>query len=204
MKRNVIVYGFSKNAGVFIQPAIKYILGEVKSTYVSEIDSAWKQFSSADVICINCGMTFYEMGLCFNIIEKVCENLPFIVCLSWQEVPEENLDVMLLHSVPVIMFDLESEEEFALCADAVRKGKNYRAKNTYNRNERFYCDRIENYLKLSRNQKYAFHYMMCGKSQKEFQIDFGFQSLSTASSHWNMVLQKFNVKNVYELRKLFR
>ena len=205
MSKNVLVYGFSRNAFVFMLPAMRYILGQNKFSHVRCVDEAWKSFYSADVICINCGLAFYEMGVCFNIIEKVfTEKKPLIICLSWQEVPEENLNFLLEHQVKLIMFDLENEEEFLCCHEAFVQGKFYRAKNTFNRDRRIYCDEMEIYERLSKNQKYAFHYMMTGMSQKQFQIDFGYHSLSTASSHWNMVLQKFGVSSHYELRAKFR
>ena len=205
MFKNVYVFGFSKNAFVFMQPALRHILGEHNANYVRTTDDAWKVFSKAEVICINCGQTFYEIGVCFNIIEKTCtENKPLIVCLSWQAVPEENLDLILAHHAQIIMFDLENEEEFAFCHKAIAQGKTYRAKNTYNRNRNYYCDNMETYSKLSKNQKYAFHYMMIGMSQKQFQIDFGFNALTTAASHWNMVLKKFGVTSHYELKARFR
>ena len=205
MSKKVYVYGFTKNAFVFLQPALRYILGQNQFNYVGSVEQAWKTLSQADVICVNCGLTFYELGAAFNIIEKLFpQSRPQIICLSWQNVPEENLDLMLEHKIPVIMFDLQSEEEFSLCSKAVTQGKSYRSKHTFNRNAELYCDNMELYSKLSKNQKYAFHYMMIGKSQKEFQLDFGFKSLSTAATHWNMVLQKFDVVNLYELRTKFR
>ena len=102
MSKKVYVYGFTKNAFVFMQPALRYILGQNQFNYVGSIEQACKTLSQADVICVNC------------------------------------------------------------------------------------------------------HYMMIRKSQKEFQLDFGFKSLSTAATHWNMVLQKFDVVNLYELRTKFR
>ena len=47
-------------------------------------------------------------------------------------------------------------------------------------------------------------YMMTGKTQKELQVDFGFNSLNTAASHWHKVLDKFKVRSVFELRSIFR
>ena len=132
------------------------------------------------------------------------EKRPLIVCMAWQAVAEENLDLLLEHHADIIMFDLENEEEFAFCHKAIQQGKSYRAKKTYNRNRNYYCDNMEIYSKLSKNQKYAFHYMMIGMSQKQFQIDFGFNALTTAASHWNMVLKKFGVTSHYELKAMFR
>ncbi len=110
--KKVCVYGFEQNAYLFMQPAIRYVLGNIKTSRVTSL-------------------------------EVIRENPPV-------------------------------------------------------------CDRVDTYYTLSKNQKYAFLYMMTGKTQKELKVDFGFNSLNTAASHWHAVLKKFNVQSVFELRAMFR
>lgn len=205
MNKKVCIYGFSNNASVFMMPAIRYIIGDASFTVLEQEPVLLKEKAAEfDVFCINASMAFYELGLALKMLRKENGLLPYTACISWDFVPEENLDIMIEYKVRIIMFDLQTEEEFSFCKTAFSKNKTYRAAATYVRSPYNYCDSLAIYNSLSKNQKCAFLYMMTGKSQKEFQIDFGFKSLATASSHWNMVLKKFNVENLYKLRMLFR
>ncbi len=200
------MYGYSVNAAVMLMPALRYVFGEVSFT-IEEKKALFlrEKDNNFDFICINAGLAFYEIEEAFVMLERGNPEKTYkTAAFAWDFVPEENLDMLLKYKTDIIMFDLKSEEEFAFCRTALLQNKTYRSKYTFNRNRNHYLDRVDIYNGLPKNQKYACFYMLTGKSQKEFQIDFGFKSLSTASSHWNMVLKKFGVKNVYELRKLFR
>ncbi len=207
MVKKVCIYGFSKNAAIFMMPALRYIFGTASFT-VFEFDPVLLkgQDENYDVFCIDASLSFYELELAFKMLQSDKGNLPYIACITWDFVPEENIELMVDYKIPIIMFDLQNEEEFSFCRAAVSQKKTYRTKTTYNREGQgtYYRDSMTIYYSLSKNQKCAFLYMMSGKTQKEFQIDFGFKNLSTASTHWNMVLKKFNVENLYKLRRMFR
>ncbi len=204
--KNVCVYGFDKSSYLFMMPAIRYILGTVRAYHTESIEYIRQHASESDILCVNCSISFYDLELFFKFVSDSCSDKkkPVILCLSWTGVPQENLDIMLHNKADLIMFDLESEEEFSFCRDAYLKGKSFRSQGTFGRGEEFYCDRLDIYNSLSKNQKYAFMYMMTGKTQKELQVDFGFNSLNTAASHWHKVLDKFKVRSVFELRSIFR
>lgn len=204
--KNVSVYGFGMNEYVFMLPAIRYVLGEIKPSRVLSLDDIREGRLDCDVFCVNCGMSFYDLELAFKFLEDSFHDRqkPTVLCLSWEGVPQENLDIMEAHKADLIMLDLREEGEFAFCRKAYLEGKPFRSKGTFARGEEFYCDRVDTYEKLSLKQKYAFLYMMTGKTQKELQIDFGFNSLNTAATHWRAVLTKFKVHSVFELRAKFR
>lgn len=203
--KNICVYGFDMNEYVFMLPAIRYVLGTVKASRVLSLDVIRENPPDCDVLCVNCAISFYDLELFFRAVaEGYGEKRPVVFCLAWDGVPQENLDIMLENKAELIMFDLKSEEEFAFCRKAYLEGKPFRSQGTFARGEEFYCDRVDTYYKLSKNQKYAFLYMMTGKSQKELKADFGFKSLNTAAAHWRAVLRKFNVSSAFELRAKFR
>lgn len=203
--KNVCVYGFGMNEYVFMLPAIRYVLGKIKPNRIYSLDEIRENPPECDILCVNCAMAFYELELFFKAVSKgYGEERPLVFCLAWDGVPNENLDVMQENEVELMMFDLRSEEEFAFCREAYLNGKNFRSQGTFGRGDEFYCDRVDTYHKLSKNQKYAFIYMMTGRTQKELQVDFGFNSLNTAASHWHAVLTKFKVKSAFELRSKFR
>ena len=159
-----------------------------------------------DVFCVNCGMSFYDLELVFKFLDNSFRDRqrPTVFCLSWEGVPQENLNIMEAYKAELIMFDLRNEEEFSFCRNAFLEGKNFRSDGTFARGDEFYCDRVDTYEKLSPKQKYAFLYMMTGHTQKELQVDFGFNSLNTAASQWHAVLAKFKVRTAFELRAKFR
>lgn len=203
--KKVCVYGFSMSEYVFMLPAIRYVLGKIRPEKLASLDEVRENPPECDVLCVNCAMSFYDLELFFKAAsEGYGEERPLVFCLAWDGVPQENLDIMLEHKAELIMFDLRSEEEFSFCKKAYLEGKPFRSQGTFERGEEFYCDRVDTYYKLSKNQKYAFLYMMTGKSQKELKADFGFNSLNTAASHWHAVLTKFKVKSAFELRAKFR
>ena len=204
--KKVCVYGFGMNEYFFMLPAIRYVLGNIKHAMIPSLDEIRDRKPECDVFCVNCAMSFYDLELFFNFFEESygAEKRPLVFCLAWEGVSHENLEIMLNHKAEIIMFDLRSEEEFSFCRNAVLEGKPFRSQGTFSNSDEFYCDRVDTYYKLSKNQKYAFLYMMAGKTQKELQVDFGFNSLNTAASHWHGVLTKFNVRSVFELRTKFR
>ena len=201
--RNVLVYGFSRNEFVFMSPALRLILGNAKFTLAPNCDNPndFAMAESYDAICINCGISFHKLDF---ILERISINPEItILCVSWQEVSQEALDEMLKYGVGAIMIDLENEEEFTFCRNAILAGKAYRSKNSFLEKTRFNKELAVAYENLPPNQKYAFHYIMCGKSQKEFFIDFGYKAFGTASTHWQKVLQKFGVDSVIKLRNMY-
>ena len=203
--KKVCVYGFEQNAYLFMQPAIRYVLGNIKTSRVTSLEEIRDKPRECDVFAVNCAMAFYDLELFFRAVsDGYKDSKPIIFCVAWEGVPQENLDIMLSHNSDLIMFDLKNEDEFSFCREAYLSGKNFRSQGTFNRGEEFYCDRVDTYYTLSKNQKYAFLYMMTGKTQKELKVDFGFNSLNTAASHWHAVLKKFNVQSVFELRAMFR
>ncbi len=204
--KNVCVFGFSLNEYVFMLLAIRYIMGQVKPYRIANLDELLQTKPECSAFCINCALTFYELDLFFSTFFKVYEpeKKPDIFCLAWEGIPNENLEIILKNNAKYILFDLESEEEFYFCKKAYLEKKKFRARGTLDENRKTFSDRIDIYQKLSKNQKYAFNYMMLGKTQKELQIDFGFNSLNTAASHWHSVLNKFQVNSVFELRAKFR
>ena len=204
--KKVCVYGFGTSEYFFMLPAIRYVLGEIKPERILSLDEIREKKIDCDVLCVNCSISFYELNLFFKVFRDSFfdGNKPVVFCLSWEGVPQENLNIMIENKAEIIMFDLRSEEEFSLCRKAFLEGKPFRSQGTFASEDEFYCDRVETYYKLSKNQKYAFMYMMTGKTQKELQIDFGFNSLNTAASHWHGVLAKFKVRSVFELRAKFR
>ncbi len=168
MDKKVCIYGFTNNAAVFMMPALRYILGSAFFT-VFELDPFLLKGREADydVFCINAGLAFYELELAFKMLQSDSGYLPYTACISWDSVPEENLDLMIEYGIRIIMFDLQNEEEFLFCKSAVSQKKSFRSKNTYNRQGNHYCDSMTIYNTLSKNQKGAFLYMMSGKSQNE-------------------------------------
>jgi len=203
--KKICVYGFGMNEYVFMLPAIRYVLDRVKASRVLSLDEIRENPPDCDVLCVNCAISFYDLELFFKAVsDGYGEERPLVFCLAWEGVPQENLDIMVENKAELIMFDLKSEEEFAFCKKAYLEGKPFRSQGTFCRGEEFYCDRVDTYYKLSKNQKYAFLYMMTGKSQKELKADFGFNSLNTAAAHWRAVLRKFNVSSAFELRAKFR
>ncbi|MBR1402609.1 MAG: helix-turn-helix transcriptional regulator [Treponema sp.] len=204
--KKVSVYGFCMNEYVFMLPAIRYVLGEIKPSLVLALDDIRENRLDCDVFCVNCGMSFYDLELAFTFFDAsfTGRQKPTVLCLSWEGVPQENLDIMEKYKADLIMFDLRGEEEFAFCRKAYHEGKPFRSEGTFARGEEFYCDRVDTYGTLSKNQKYAFMYMMTGRTQKELQVDFGYNSLNTAATHWRAVLTKFRVRSVFELRAKFR
>ena len=204
--KKVCVYGFGQNEYFFMLPAIRYVLGEIKPERIVSLDEIREKKSECDVLCVNCAMPFYELELFFKVLTDSYDSgtKPSLFCLSWEGVPLENLEIMEENHADLIMFDLRSEEEFAFCRKAYLEWKPFRSQGTFESGEEFYCDRVDTYHKLSKNQKYAFMYMLTGRTQKELQVDFGFNSLNTAASHWHGVLAKFRVRSVFELRAKFR
>ena len=203
--KKICVYGFGMNEYVFMLPAIRYVLGSVKASRILSHDVIRENPPDCDVLCVNCAISFYDLELFFrSVSDGYGDERPLVFCLAWEGVPQENLDIMLENKAELIMFDLRSEEEFSFCKKAYFQGKPFRSQGTFERGEEFYCDRVDTYYKLSKNQKYAFLYMMTGKSQKELKSDFGFKSLNTAASHWHAVLKKFKVSSAFELRAKFR
>ena len=93
--------------------------------------------------------------------------------------------------------------EFISCKKALESNKAYYSKGSLALKNRIYESSADIYKMLSKRQKCAFHYMMSGKSLKEFRSDFNFNSLSTASSHWNKVLEKYQVHSVIQLRNKY-
>ncbi|WP_156011478.1 hypothetical protein [Treponema sp. C6A8] len=155
-----------------------------------------------DYICLNCALPFWELD--FNLRNLQNHYREFLLGLSFFNIPQENLDLILKYKVKYILIDLENEEEFSFCKKAYEENKAYRSKNTFDESRRIYCDFTSVYEKLPLNQKCAFHYMMSGKTQKEFLYDFGFNSKGTASTYWQNTLCKFNVDSVIKLRNKFR
>ncbi len=204
--KNVCVFGFSLNEYVFMLLAIRYIMGQIKPVRINSLDELLQTKLEYSAFCINCALPFYELDLFFTTFYKVydTDTKPDTFCLAWEGIPNENLEILLKNNAKYILFDLESEEEFYFCKKAYLEGKNFRSRGTFDENRKTFSDRIDIYEKLSKNQKYAFNYMMLGKTQKELQIDFGFNSLNTAASHWHSVLNKFQVNSVFELRAKFR
>ena len=199
--KKVLVCGFEKNQAVFLPHNLRYIFDECKFSYIDNVaEISINQVY--DRICLNCGIPFWELD--FNLRSLQNHYNDFIVCLSLMNIPQENLDIILQYNVRYILIDLENEDEFTFCKKAYEENKPFRTKNTYDESRRIYCDEIEIYEKLPLNQKCAFHYMMSGKSQKEFQYDFGYNSKGTASTHWQNTLRKFNVESVVKLRNKFR
>lgn len=204
--KRILVYGFARNEYCFMLPAIRYVLGSIKAERLSCLDQLRTSDTECDLICVNCAMSFYELALFFKVFSEKFKGKekPLIFCLSWEGVPEENLNIMTENKADLILFDLRNEDEFAFCRKAYLEGKSFRSEGTYERSENFYCENLEIYEKLSKNQKYAFAYMMTGHTQKEFQVDFGYKSMNTACTHWHDVLRKFKVTSVCELRAKFR
>ena len=204
--KKVCVYGFGRNEYFFMLPAIRHVLSEIKPEKISSLDELREKKPDCDVLCVNCAMSFYDLELFFKVVDDFYAKgkKPLFFCLAWEGVGYENLEIMQRNRADIIMFDLRSEEEFSFCRKAYLENKPFRSQGTFASGEEFYCDRVDTYYKLSRNQKYAFLYMMTGKTQKELQVDFGFRSLNTAASHWHGVLAKFRVRSVFELRAKFR
>lgn len=199
MKR-VLLYGFNTNQAIFITPSVRYILGTCRTVIIENSIDLKRASDDFDIICVNCGLNFWELDFSLRQADEHVKD--YIVCLSLLPVPQENLNLILKYDVQYIMFDLENEEEFVFCKSAIQNQKSYRSKGTFECNQRFNGDSIDIYQTLSAKQKCAFNYMMCGKTQKEFCNDLGFNSLGTASTHWQIVLQKYNVDSVIKLRNL--
>ena len=202
--KNVLVCGFSRNEFIFLSPAIRIVLGNAKLFCAKSFNEVQKFISDQnfkiDAVCINCSIPFYELDLLFSLFPEHI----LTVCLSWQPVPVENIDVMLKHKADCMLFDMQSEDEFTACHKAVTEGKSFRSKGTFRAKEDSYNNSIDIYEKLSYRQKCAFLWMMMGKTQKEYMYDFDFKSPGTAATHWHKVLEKYKVKSVIELRNLFR
>ena len=143
--KKVCVYGFGQNEYFFMLPAIRYVLGEIKPERIISVDEIREKKPECDVLCVNCGMAFYELELFFKVLSDSYDSAskPSLFCLSWEGLPLENLEIMEENQADLIMFDLRS-------------------------------------------------------------VDFGFNSLNTAASHWHGVLAKFRVRSVFELRAKFR
>ena len=203
-EKKVCVTGFSYNEYLFMLPAIRAMMGRISVEYIADLKQLKARDCECDVICINGAISFYELELYFIFLkQKYGNSRPKVMCLAWQGVPSESIEIMMNHNAEYIMLDLQDEEEFAACRKAFESNKFYRAKGSFNAFRLFRPDHIEIYEGLSKNQKYAFIYIMLGKTQKQFQIDFGFNSLNTAATHWKQVLKKFNVKNAIELVRKF-
>lgn len=203
-ENKVCVTGFTLNEYLFMLPALRSMMGRISVEYVADLKQLKARDYECDVICINCAINFYELELYFIFLEqKYGNSRPKVMCLATQDVPSESVEIMMKHNAEYIMIGLQDEEEFAACRKAFESNKFYRAKGSFNTFRQFRQDHIEIYEGLSKNQKYAFIYIMMGKTQKQFQIDFGFNSLNTAATHWKQVLKKFNVKNAIELVRKF-
>ena len=117
--KKVSVYGFGRNGYVFMLPAIRHVLGKIKPGRILSLDELRENPPECDIMCMNCGMSFYDMELFFTVFaDSYGERAkPTVLCLSWEGVPQENLDIMLANNAELILFDLRGEEEFSLCRE---------------------------------------------------------------------------------------
>lgn len=199
--KNVLIYGFSQNQAVFLTPTVKYLVGKCKIFTGEDALTIKNSSQSYDILCINASLHFWKLDFALTQLKgKVKEN---IIGLSLLVVSQKNLDMLLNHGVKYTLINLMHEDEFSSCKKAVESNKSYHSKGSIALKNRTYESNADIYNRLSNRQKCAFHYMMSGKSLKEFYSDFNFNSLSTASSHWNLVLQKYQVHSVIQLRNKY-
>lgn len=199
--KKVLIYGFTQNQAVFLTPAVNCILGECKIFAANDAVEISKSPKVFDIICINASMHFWELDFALTKLKEKVKGK--IIGLSLGSVEQKNLDMLLHHGVKYTLINLMHEDEFISCRNALENNKAYYSKGSLALKNRTYESSADIYKRLSVRQKCAFHYMMSGKSLKEFRSDFNFNSLSTASSHWNMVLQKYQVHSVIQLRNKY-
>lgn len=199
--KKILIYGFSQNQAVFLTPTVKYLFGNSKIFMANDDASLAKSAETYDIICINASMHFWQLDFVLSRAkEKVKEN---IVGLSLGSVEQKNLDMLLQHGVKYTLINLMHEDEFISCKKAIENNKSFYSKGSVALKNRTYETSADIYKKLTDKQKCAFHYMMSGKSLKEFRSDFNFNALSTAATHWNIVLQKYQVHSVIQLRNKY-
>ena len=197
----VLIFGFTQNQVVFLTPVVNYILGECKIFTLNDAIEITKSQEPYDAILINSAMHFWELDFALTIAKKSVNAK--IIGLSFFAVQQKNLDLLIYHDIKYILINLQNTDEFILCKKALQNNKYFHSKGTHAAKTKNYELSGDIYKRLSNRQKCAFHYMMSGKTLKEFHSDFGFKALSTASSHWNLVLQKYNVHSVIQLRNKF-
>lgn len=199
--KNVLIFGFTQNQAVFLTTTVRTILGACKITIADEVIEIINSKEPYDVICINAAMHYWQMDYILTHAKQKIKD--FIMGLSLQSVPQKNMDILLHHDIKYILFNLQHEEEINTCKQAVLSKKMFHSKGSIVHHNYQYENCGDIYRRLSKKQKCAFHYMMSGKSLKEFYSDFNFNALSTASSHWSSVLKKYQVHSVIQLRNKF-
>lgn len=199
--KKVLIYGFSLNQAVFLSTTVNCIFEDCRIFIVEDLHELKKSSETYDAICINASLHFWQLDFALTLAKQ--KGKEHIIGLSLVSVSQKNLDILLSYDIKHILINLQNQDEFIYCKKAIENNKAYHSKGSITLKNRSFSTSADIYNKLSNRQKCAFHYMMSGKSLKEFRSDFGFNALSTASSHWNSVLKKYQVHSVIQLRNKY-
>ncbi|WP_027727298.1 hypothetical protein [Treponema sp. C6A8] len=199
--KKVLIYGFPQNQAVFLTPTVNFLFGNCRIFFAGTTDELKNSPEQFDSICINASLHFWQLDFAISLAKKNVKE--HILGLSQVSVSQKNLELLFQHGIRHILINLKHQDELIHCKKAIETNTSYHSKGSIILKNKNYESNSDIYNKLSDKQKSAFHYMMSGKSLKEFRTDFGFKALSTASTHWNLVLKKYQVHSVIQLRNKY-
>ena len=202
----LVTYGFTESDSILLSPLFHklwdYTRMKCCPSYSCLEDTMLegRRQGLRHIFVANGCMDFYLLDVALKKAASCGGEVAAVIFLGG--VLQLSLDAAVKADVPIILADLEREDELSECARGVRSGKPYRSKSVYASNRRELEDFPEHWEQLSENEKICCALLLSNASQQEIASCMHIAS-STAGTYISRVYRKFSVDGRVSLLQCF-
>ncbi len=201
-KRNVITVGFTTNEAILLSPLFRRLYPArfiCTCTELMNLKHIIEQDNDAIIICSG-SMDFLELDAACLLAKQAGTQVS--ACIFTEAVKNATLALAEQHDIPVVLANLETEEELGECARAIQEHRRYKSKRLVHYKAPR-CTSFDEYFNLlTIKERIACLGMLQGYKHDIIASMLGVKK-TTADTYCSKVLSKFNAKSIAQLFQYF-